>query len=120
MDFDLHSVAEHIRSAKTEELLDRVTVYREDMEPAAVDLMENELARRGLTRDEIEDHDRTRRESAILLDDGTALPCSFCERPAVLRAWAWHRLWNRVPLFPRLFSYCDLHRPTGRVEPPEY
>ena len=111
MELDLHKVAAYIRRARTEELLDRVTVYRDGMEPAAVDLMENELARRGLTPEEIEDHDRTRRESAILLDDGTAQPCSFCERPAVCRGWAWHRLWGYVPVIPRRFSYCEVHQP---------
>lgn len=111
MELDLHKVAAYVRRAETEDLLDRVTVYRDGMEPAAVDLMENELARRGLTPDEIAEHDRTRRESAILLDDGTVLRCSFCERPAVYRGWAWHRLWGRVPVFPRVFSYCEMHQP---------
>jgi hypothetical protein len=111
VELDLHKVADYIRRAKTEELLDRVTVYRDGMEPAAVDLMENELARRGLSPEEIEDHDRRQRESALFHDDGTAVRCSFCERPAVLRAWGWHRLWGSVPVFPRRFAYCELHRP---------
>ena len=51
MPLELRPVAEYIRRATTEDLLDRVTVYRDDMEPAAVDLMENELWRRGLTRE---------------------------------------------------------------------
>ena len=46
MELDLNKVARYIRRAETEELLDRVTVYRDGMEPAAVDLMENELALR--------------------------------------------------------------------------
>ena len=35
MRFELRRVAEFIRRADTEELLDRVTIYREGMEPAA-------------------------------------------------------------------------------------
>ncbi len=108
---DLRKVAAYVRRADTEELLDRVTVYRSGMEPAAVDLMENELSRRGGSRAQIEDHDRTRRAVAILLGGGTAQRCSFCERPAVLRAWGWHRLWGWVPVFPRRFAYCQAHRP---------
>ena len=73
MELDLNKVARYIRRAETEELLDRVTVYRDGMEPAAVDLMENELARRGLSPAEIEEHDRFRRETAILLADGAAM-----------------------------------------------
>jgi hypothetical protein len=114
VDLDLRKIAAYIRRADTEELLDRVTVYRNGMEPAAVDLMENELARRHVTPEEIAEHDRLRRETAIMLDDGTALRCSFCERPAVLRAWAWHRLWGYVPVFPCFFSYCEVHRPHAK------
>jgi hypothetical protein len=110
MELNLKRVAEFIRKAETEELLDRVTVYREGMEPAALDLMEMELDRRGVSRDDIADHDEKRRESAIILVDGTALRCSFCNRPAIVRARGWHRLFGRVPVFPRVFARCELHQ----------
>jgi hypothetical protein len=117
---NLKQVAEYIRSADTEELLDRVTVYRQGMEPAALDLMEGELDRRGVTRDQIAAHDAKRRESAIILSDGTAMRCSFCDRPAVLQARGWHWMKLRIPfvswrsgfslpLFPMRFAYCEFH-----------
>lgn len=109
MELDLKKVAEFIRRAESEDLLDRVTVYRDGMEPAAVDLMEGELARRGFRPADIDDHDRRRRETAILLPDGTALRCSFCDRPAVLQARGWFRLWRVIPVFPKVFAYCDTH-----------
>ena len=105
MRLNLRRVAEFIRKADTEELLDRVTVYREGMEPAALDLMEGELDRRGVTRTQIEEHDATRRATAIMLPDGTALRCSFCNRPAVVRGRGWHKLFGRIAVFPRLFAY---------------
>ena len=111
MDFDLKRVAEYIRGADTEELLDRVTVYREGMEPAALDLMEGELDQRGVTREEIAAHDAKQRENAIMLSDGTAMRCSFCNRPAVVQARRWHRLFGRIPIFPRVFAYCAGHSP---------
>ena len=111
MKFDLRRVAEFIRGAESEDLLDRVTVYRAGMEPAALDLMELELDRRGFTRDDIAEHDRQRRESVILLPDGTALRCSFCDRPAIRKRWGWHRLFGRVPVFPWVFACCDVHDP---------
>lgn len=110
MKLDLRRVAEFIRRADTEELLDRVTVYRAGMEPAALDLMEGELDRRGVTREQIAEHDVARRETAIMLPDGTALRCSFCNRPAVVSGRGWHKLFGLVPLFPRLFVYCEVHR----------
>jgi hypothetical protein len=109
MRFDLKQVAEFIRGAETEDLLDRVTVYRAGMEPAALDLMELELDQRGYTREEIAEHERLRRETAIFLPDGTAVRCNFCDRPAALRRWGWHRLFGRLPLFPRVFAYCETH-----------
>jgi hypothetical protein len=107
--FDLKRVAEYIRRATTEELLDRVTVYRLGMEPAALDLMEGELDRRGVTREEIAEHDALRRETALMCADGTARRCSFCDRPAVVQSLGWHRLYGRIPIFPRFFLYCNVH-----------
>jgi hypothetical protein len=111
MEFYLKRVAEYIRRADTEELLDRVTVYREGMEPAALDLMEGELDRRGVTREQIAEFDAVRRATAIMLPDGTALRCSRCDRPAAARRWAWHRLWGLVPVFPMVAAFCTAHDP---------
>jgi hypothetical protein len=111
MRLDLRIVAGNIRRATTEELLDRVTVYRLEMEPVAIDLMEGELARRGITQDQIEDHDSERREAAIFRSDGTAVRCRACDRPAVLRKWGWFRLQGVLPVFPLMFAYCDVHDP---------
>jgi hypothetical protein len=113
MELNLKRVAEFIRGAETEDLLDRVTVYRDGMEPAALDLMEMELDRRGVSRDDISAHDDMRRETAIILPDGTALRCSFCDRPAVRRGFGWHKLFGRVPVFPRVFARCELHEGRG-------
>jgi hypothetical protein len=116
MRYDIKQVAKFVHRADTEELLDRVTVYREGMEPSALDLMEGELDRRGVTREEIAEHDQMRRETAIMLPDGTALRCSFCNRPAVVRGRGWHKLFGRIPIFPRLFAYCDWHSGPTRGE----
>ena len=117
MKFDLKLVAAFIREADSEELLDRVTVYRGGMEPAALDLMEMELDRRGVTREAIAEHHQIRQETAIFLPDGTALRCSFCNRPAVVNGWSWHKLFGRIPLFPRVFARCAIHDPNSTLQP---
>lgn len=109
MDVPLRAIAEYIRRAGTEDLLDRVTVFRDLTEPAAVDLMEHELSRRGETPARIADHDRHRRATALFGADGTALRCWRCARPAVRWVWRWHRVFGRLPLFPRLVRECDGH-----------
>ena len=129
MDFDLRKVAEHVRAAKTEDLLDRVTVYREDMEPAAVDLMENELARRKITPEQIAAHERERRAAALTEPDGFVKRCAFCDRPAVTRAWTTRRphgagrlaavtplVWV-IALFrvPLRLNFCEVHAKEAKL-----
>ncbi len=110
MQLPLREIARFVRSAETDDLLDRVTVYREGMEPAALDLMEGELDRRGVTREQIAEHDARQRAVAIMRPDGTARRCELCDRPAVVREWGWHRMWGRIPTFPRTFFHCAVHR----------
>lgn len=113
MNFDLKTVAEFVRKAEKEDLLDRVTVYRDGMEPAAVDLMENELWRRGVTPDEVAHHAEGRRERLVVSNDGHAVRCRYCERPAVSRRWGWYRIRGKVPVLPWLLSRCAVHDPAG-------
>jgi len=98
-----------MRKASTEDLLNRVTVFREGMEPAAVDLMEGELARRGLSPEQIEAHDRARRAYALFWPDGSAVKCKRCDRPAEVQKLRWHRIFGRVPVFPWRVALCKEH-----------
>src|ERR1700694_472278 len=105
MHFDPNRVRVNVRQAATEDLLDRATVYRGGMEPAALEIIEAELRDRGIGEDQLEAHAARRAREAILLPDGTAIPCTFCHRPAVAQGWGWHRMWDKLPVFPRFFSY---------------
>jgi hypothetical protein len=115
LEFDPKRVALNAQEATSEDLLDRITVYRDGMEPEAVEIIEAELQSRGIGREEIEDHAAHRSGRMIPLVDGTALPCSFCQRPAVEQRWGWHRLWGYIPVFPRYLSYCEVHLPKTTV-----
>jgi len=108
MSLDLKTVAQFIRKADTEDLLDRVTVYRDSMEPAAVDLMEDELWRRGITPEQVASH-ATERSGAVKRSDGSVVRCVYCDRPAISRRWGWHRLFRRIPVFPRPLPRCGEH-----------
>jgi hypothetical protein len=109
MHFDPNRVRANAQRATTEDLLDRVTVYRSGLEADAVPILEAELHKRGIGPEAIEAH-RGERGTYIQLADGSAVRCSFCDRPAILRAWGWHRLWGQLPIFPRLLYYCEKHR----------
>ena len=105
---DLDRVRDNAAPATTEDLLDRVTVYRSGMEPAALEVIEAELLRRGVGPREIEAHalarDTTPRDAS-----GLAVRCTRCARTAVWRGWAMHQLWGVLPLFPRRVAPCAAH-----------
>jgi hypothetical protein len=112
--FDPGRVIANARKSDTEDLLDRVTVYREGMEPEAVEIIEAELRARGVGQEEIAAHAARHAGEVKVGEDGVAEKCSYCRRPAVARGWGWQRLWNVLPVFPRLFRYCQEHREARR------
>jgi len=112
MRFDAAQVLANARAAETDDLLDRVTAYRAGLEPEALDLLEMELHRRGVTAAQIGDHAR-QYASCLRAADGMVLMCSSCRKPAVTVAWGWHRIWGKVPIFPKRFRYCAEHQPPG-------
>jgi hypothetical protein len=109
--FNVEKLRSDVQRAETPDLLDRITAYRAGMEPEAVELIEDELRRRGVSGAEIDERAETCRRDCLFDDTGVALSCSRCRRPAVFEVWGWHRLWGRVPLFPRRLRYCEEHRP---------
>src|SRR5262249_41534279 len=94
LEFDADKGQENARRASTEDLLNRVTVYRAGMEPEALAIIEAELLRRGVRTCDIEDYERAARESVLEDASGVGLRCSFCSAPAVRERWGWHRLWG--------------------------
>ena len=119
MDLDLERVRRNVERAETEDLLDRVTVYRDGMEPEALRLIEDELRRRGIDEDGVRTYAQEQDAQVLRAPEGWALRCSFCDRPAVTRGWGWHRMWGVLAVFPRPFRYCREHAdPAYREEPP--
>jgi hypothetical protein len=111
MEWNPQQVLANIRRADTGDLLDRVTAYRQGMDPDAIALIEDELYRRGVTAAAIEDRRQAYLRECLFHSDGAAMMCSFCRLPAVTQGWGWHKLWNKVPLCPRRFRYCKTHQP---------
>ena len=112
MEFDLDRVRENVRAATTEDLLDRATVYRAGLEPDALPVILEELKTRGVTPEAIVRHEAARR--GVVFDSaGPAVPCGKCHKPAVAREWGWHRMFGKLPLFPRPFYLCEEHRTSG-------
>ena len=108
-EFELAKVAEFSRSTETEVLLDRVTAFRSDQDPAAIRLFETELKGRGVGQAEIEQRREKTQGTVLMRSDGSAAMCHVCERPATETIWGWQRLWGKVPLFPRPMAVCENH-----------
>jgi|SRR6516165_4559162 hypothetical protein len=106
---DLEKTCTEIGHADTEDLLDRVTAYREGMEADTIDLIEQELQRRKVGPAEIKARMAACQRYCVFDAAGVALSCSLCRRPAVTEVVGWHRLWGVVPLFPRRMRYCKTH-----------
>ena len=117
--FDPQRVLVNVRKSTTEDLLNRVSAYREGMEPEALPIIERELHERGVTATQIQEHADRLRKEAIFFDDGIAAKCAFCREPAVIEVWGWHRLWGKLPLFPRRLFYCKEHQPKAKQSDPE-
>src|SRR5687768_2134995 len=75
MELDLNRVRNNVRKATTEDLLDRATVYRSEMEPAALRIIDAELIERGITVEHVEAHLEAR-TNALVSEEGLALKCS--------------------------------------------
>jgi hypothetical protein len=117
MGLDLERVQANVRRAELEELLDRATVYRNGMEPEALELIDAELRARGVGAAAVAAH-WERRAATLYEANGLAVKCGKCFRPAVARKWAWHRLWGVLPVFPRQLAFCDQHLPAAWQEWP--
>ena len=108
----------NVQGAATEDLLDRATVYRNGMDPEALELIEEELCRRGVTV--AQKSERAAQYLTVLHDHlGLPLYCDYCEHlvPAVWRGWRWHWYLGLVPLFPIRVSLCALHAAEGAQGP---
>jgi hypothetical protein len=109
--FNSERVLTNVRLASTEDLLERVTAFRAELEPEAIDIIEAELDARHVSQAEIAAAAQHWREQGLHLPDGSVARCSLCRRPAVGERLGWHRLFGRVPVFPRWLRYCAEHRP---------
>ena len=91
------------------ELLDRVTVLRDQMDGEALELLHAELASRGIGPEEIGLHLQEMRLKVIQHRDGMPAVCHQCGRAAVTTREEWHRLWGAIPLFRRQRYWCEEH-----------
>ena len=121
---ELAKVRENARQATTEDLLDRVTVYRGGMEPDAIEVIEADLNGRGVCPGQILAHSESN-ENVLLDENGVALMCSICEQPAIAFEKQFfqpvadfvHGLMGGPFFGTRPRTFCKDHLPGPPVEP---
>src|SRR5262245_28112487 len=75
---DIVQVREDARKTSTEMLLDRVTVYRAEIESPAMEVIEAELRARGVTTDTVAAHAAMRQSDGLKRhSDGTVVRCNY-------------------------------------------
>lgn len=113
-------VRANARAATTEDLLNRVTAYRGGMDPEALKVIEEELRQRGVGADEVLDHADQAAATVLCDENGIALMCSYCHRPAVAEDEDPFLLWGGLlatPVFGEPVQFnnvrrcCAVHRP---------
>lgn len=118
-DQDLEYVRLNVRNASLEDLLDRATVYRERMEPSALEIIDAELIERGVGGEAIKAHLDSRR-GCLIDPTRTVIKCSFCDRPAVERkeaGWGWQLFLEMFGLTSRPVARCSVHAKSGSENP---
>jgi len=118
LQFDPRKVLANARRSATEDLLDRVTVFRDGMEPQAVEVIEAELARRGVGPEDILRHGKELKHRVLRHADGTVARCGRCQRAAVESVAGHQKLFGLVPLFPKTLYFCDEHWRQRQAEGP--
>jgi hypothetical protein len=110
-DLNLEHVRSNVRNSSLEDLLDRATIYRKQMEPQALAVIDAELLERGVTAECIKTHLDSRQD--YLVDESEiAVKCSFCDRPAVEAedwGWGWQLLFRKLRLTPPPLAKCSVH-----------
>ena len=112
IELNLDRIRGNVQKAATEDLLDRATVFRGEMEPEALTLIDAELINRGVTVEQLQAHIDGRKD-VMTRADGTVIKCSFCYRPAISQEWGWHKLFGWLPILPRIYSRCHDHASTA-------
>lgn len=115
--FNPKKIIENVQRSSTEDLLARITAYRAGMEPEAISIIEDELHRRGVAQAEIVNQQAEMTGRVLFQVEGLAFQCSFCDQPAVIRTREWHRLWGKIPVFPRMINRCERHAPQAAAKP---
>lgn len=106
-------VLQFASKASTRELLDRVTLFRKGMETEAIEILEKELSRRGVSPRDCQEHQEKWAPKILWDSEGLPRTCCKCQNPATSLGKAWVRFFGLIPLIPYRAAFCEDHLPKG-------
>lgn len=98
-----------LQRAENEELLDRVTVLRDELEPEARSRIESELTNRGVSPTEVASHGAAREAECLRRADGSVRRCWRCPALATELVRRWWKLYGVIPVVPVSRPVCREH-----------
>ena len=110
MQLDLEKVRIYAKNADNRALLDRVTVFKQGMETAAIEIIKKELLQRGISQSDINQHENTYKDLVILGPEGLPRLCKKCALPAISREWGWLKVFGILPILPWQNLFCEDHK----------
>lgn len=116
MEFVPDRVRENARQAATFDLLERIIIQRDEMEPEALSIIMQELLARNIRPEEISEYEDLR-QRALFDKYGDVLLCLYCNRPAVYSKKGWFKLFRIVPIYPMMEYCCEAHIPREAKSP---
>ena len=93
-ELDLDRVRKNVAKAATTDLLERASLYRDGMEPAALDVIEMELRNRGVSYLDQTAFGDAHAQAVLRGRDGAPQRCYRCSHAAVAEQWGWRRLFG--------------------------
>lgn len=113
MEFDPDRVRKNASLAETADLLERVTIQRDELEPEALAIIMQELLSRNIRPEAVVNFECLRSQ-AIYDSNGNPRLCRYCRRPAIFTQKGWFKLFRFVPIFPITEYCCAAH--TRRID----
>ena len=109
MQLNLEKVRMYAKKADNRALLDRVTVFQQGMEPAAIEIIKKELLQRGISHADISQHENIYKDLVIRGPEGMPRLCKKCSLPAISLEWGWLKVFGFIPLLPWQYLFCEEH-----------
>ena len=94
--------------AETNDLIERVTIQRDDLDPEALTIIMQELLSRNISAETVSEYEKSR-DKFLYDSQGKPRLCNICGRPAISSIKSWLKFLRIVPIMPITEYCCEAH-----------